>query len=225
MNMFTNPSSERIAQGYKKISQVPKFEGFVDPLKEWKPSPWAGEVSGVRKMVNGDVAKAVEVDVEPAPKLPPIFMDQSVIDAFQDYNFNDLTTTREDVRKWMDPITINKKWLAQYNEEMGFDGTEGKNKITIEEVQKNPHLRKIIAQFALHDKADEFKQNHGPRPVAYNDIPFKRPMQPTCQSTSQIHMPWSKAERAANPVEKPTLGSKIKSGFSWIGKKLSKLFS
>lgn len=165
--MFSRPSSAQIAKSYQRLAEIPKIENFSDPAKEWKPSPWA-EVSGVRNRVNGQISKAVNIDVEPAPKLPPIFLDQSVIDTFHDYNFNGLTTTREDVQNWNKPIS--QEWLDRYNTEMKF---KEKEEVTLEEVEKNPYLRKVIAQ---------------PQPKAQ------------AQSSG--------------------FGSKIKSGFKWLGKKL-----
>lgn len=219
MHMFSRPSSAQVAESYKNLPVLAPVEddkkkaAFAGENPEFRPSPWT-EISGVRDKVSGKITDVMAV--QPAVKLPPLFLDQSVIDTFHDYNFHDLTTTREDVQKWNEPIT--EEWLARYNKEMKF---KEKDKVTLKEVQSNPQLRKVIAQFALHDKADEVKQAYGPRPVAYNDIPFKRPLQPTYLSNSQIHMPWSAAERlVAKPAGNPTIGSKIKSGFKWLGKKL-----
>ena len=137
-------------------------------------SKWANtEVSGVRSKVQESVQDAFKND--PFYSKNRVFLDKNFLDARKGFNFNNLTATKADEEKWMEPIT--GKWLKKHIHQMlkPASGTVRGRDIggmvmpgDLTNGVGNKQLNRILAQFALQDQAEKAKKQFGEQEVAYD---------------------------------------------------------
>lgn len=213
---------------------------FIHPEEgDYLPSisKWANtEISGVRSKVQHSTQKAIQND--PFYRENRVRLDQHLLEARKGYNFDNRTATPDDFKKWQEAVTHKSlKRNARDMQKSPTGSTDDRDipPMVMEGSTANRQLDRILAQFALQDKAEQTAHQFGPKRVPYDSTVEKSSRNPASPAPSKAVPVRAKPEPAlsarvpvaypSNPPPKTGMGATIKAKVSSLWKGFKKMFS